>query len=443
MNTAWLKTRQTKFTAYVTIYILIVVAILAAVNFLANRYNKSVDTTANKRFSLSDQTVKVVKNLNQDAKITYFDKSSEFTRAKDLLDRYDTLSPKLKVDYIDPDKKPQVAKAMGVKNYGSIFVDVGAKHQEAKSLTEEEVTSALIRSVKGGERTACFVSGSGEHGIDDTGRTGYSQAKALIAADNYKTDTINLIGNKPEVPKTCTLIVVAGPKFDYSDTEVAAIRSYVEGGGRALILLDPPVKSGKDSTAPNAALVNVLGEWGAKPNGDVISDVIGLSEEIPVVTNYESHSIVRDFKGVATAFPLVQSLDIKSGDKSQVDKLFSTSARAVSVDPATGKKKSDGQFTLGAAGTYKGAQQGRFVVVGTSLFPSNAFIRFQGNGDLFANIIAWLSSDEELISIRPKDPEDRRLQLTRGQVSSIFMMSVVFLPLMSIIAGVAVWWRRR
>ena len=120
MNTAWLKTRQTKFTAYVTIYIAVVVAILAAINFLANRYNKSVDTTSNKRFSLSDQTVKVVKNLNQDAKITYFDKSSEFSRAKDLLDRYDTLSPKLKVDYIDPDKKPQVAKAMGVKNYGSI-----------------------------------------------------------------------------------------------------------------------------------------------------------------------------------------------------------------------------------------------------------------------------------------------------------------------------------
>ena len=134
---------------------------------------------------------------------------------------------------------------------------------------------------------------------------------------------------------------------------------------------------------------------------------------------------------------------MKSGDKTQVDKLFSTSARAIGVDPSSGKKKADGPFTLGAAGTYKGAQQGRFVVVGTSLFPANAFIRFQGNGDLFGNMIAWLSSDEELISIRPKDPEDRRLQLTRGQVSSVFLMSVVFIPLMSIIAGIAVYWRRR
>src|SRR5438105_4133948 len=120
MNSEWLKTRQTKFTAYATIYILIVIAVLGLINWLANRHNKSVDTTANKRFSLSDQTKKVVSNLKQDVKVTYFDKTSSFTQAKDLLDRYETLSPKLTVDYVDPDKKPQVAKSMGVKSYGTI-----------------------------------------------------------------------------------------------------------------------------------------------------------------------------------------------------------------------------------------------------------------------------------------------------------------------------------
>jgi len=61
MAPAWLKTRQTQYTAYAGVYILVVVAVLAAANFLANRYDKSYDSTANKQFSLSDQTIKVVK----------------------------------------------------------------------------------------------------------------------------------------------------------------------------------------------------------------------------------------------------------------------------------------------------------------------------------------------------------------------------------------------
>src|SRR5438045_2493718 len=193
MNADWMKTRQTKFTAYATIYILIVIAVLGLVNWLANRHNKSVDTTSTKKFSLSDQTKKVVGNLKDDVKISYFDRSSNFSTAKDLLDRYETLSPKLKVEYIDPDKKPQLAKAAGVKQYGTTFVDIGVKHQEARSMTEEEVTGALIRVLKGGERNVCTVAGSGEPSLDDQGRDGYSGFKTLMESNNYKTRTISLL----------------------------------------------------------------------------------------------------------------------------------------------------------------------------------------------------------------------------------------------------------
>ena len=85
MNISFLKTRQTKFGAYATLYVLIVVAVLVMANWLANRHNKSVDTTANKRFSLSDQTHKIVTGLKQNVKIIYFDKTENFQRAKDLL----------------------------------------------------------------------------------------------------------------------------------------------------------------------------------------------------------------------------------------------------------------------------------------------------------------------------------------------------------------------
>lgn len=456
MKTDWLTARQTKFTAYVTVYILIVIGVLGLLNWLANRHNKTVDTTSNKRYSLSDQTEKVVKGLKQDVRITYWDKTEQFQRAKDLLDRYDSLSPKLSVDYIDPDRKPQEAKIAGVRTEGTIFVQIGSKREEARSLSEEEVTSALIRGLKGGDRNICAVQGSGEHQFDNTGREGYSRVKEVIERNNYKTRTISLL-EKAEVPKDCTVIMVAGPRFDYVPPVVNAIKTYVEAGGRAVVMVDPPLQVGKEPIAANQPLMDLLASWGVTPNKDLVLDtsgigqIFGFSAAVPLVTVYESHAIVKEMKGVATAFPLARSLEVKSADKVTADKLFSTGENSVAttnlsspeVDPKTAKK---GPFAIGAAASFKPGQQGvegRVVVTGSSGWVGNGILGFQGNRDLFLNMLNWLSSDEDLISIRPKDPENRPLQLSRGQMKSIFYSSVILVPLAVIAAGVSVWWKRR
>jgi ABC-type uncharacterized transport system involved in gliding motility auxiliary subunit len=86
---------------------------------------------------------------------------------------------------------------------------------------------------------------------------------------------------------------------------------------------------------------------------------------------------------------------------------------------------------------------GRFVVVGSSSWAANYILPFNGNRDLFLNMMNWLSSDEDLISIRPKEPEDRRLSLNRSQMTTILYSSVFGLPLLAIVFGLGVWWRRR
>jgi len=481
MQSEWMKTRQTKYTLYVTVYLLVVLAALAAANWLASRHNKSFDSTSNKKFSLSDQTIKVVKGLTKDVTITDYDRTGAFTTARDLLDRYNNLSSKLHVVYVDPDKKPQIAKQAGIRSYGQIVVNSGTKKEEAKSLTEEEITGALIRSLKSGERNACFVSGSGEHSLDDSGRTGYSQAKEALEKSNYKTRTISLLGGaapapgatpaptkiqpigsapvasgaKPEVPSDCTILIVAGPKYEYLQPSVDAIQAYVNNGGRALVMLDPPLKLGRDETQDNVALEKLLDSWGVTMEKTLaidasgIGQIFGLSEVVPLVTSYESHPIVRELKETATAFPLARTVDVKSGGVAQ--KLLSTSENSyatsnlssaeIRIDP---KKDKKGPLPLAAAGSVKsGGKEGRFVAVGSSGFIGNNILRFNGNRDLFLNMMNWLSSDEDLISIRPKDPEDRRLTLTSRQMSSIFSSSVIGLPLIVVAAGLMVWWKRR
>ena len=186
MNTELLKARQTRYVAYATLFIVVALAVVTVANVLADRYDKSYDATANKRYSLSDQTIKVVKGLKQDATITYFAQDSQFGTAKDKLDMYANLSPKVHVVYVDPDKKPLVATQAGFKNLNTAIVQIGANKNEAKSIGEEDLTGAIIRDLKNTARTVCFVTGSGEHQIDDSGRSGYSRLKDLIAKDDYQ-----------------------------------------------------------------------------------------------------------------------------------------------------------------------------------------------------------------------------------------------------------------
>lgn len=438
------------------IYTVIVIAILVLINFFANRYNKSYDSTSNKQFTLSDQTIKIAKNLQQPLTITYWDQPTKFKPAQDLLDRYKNLSPKIDVQYMDADKKRTQAIAAGVKTLGTIFVDIGTKHQEAKSLTEEEVTGAIVRALKGGERLACFVLGSGEHSIDSAERSGYSQAKELLEKNNYKTQTLKML-EKTEIPKDCTIVTVAGPKRDYIQPEVDALKAYVEGGGHAVFMLDPPLKFAKEDVDDNAALIGVLAGWGVTVDKDLVLDtsgvgqIFGLGPEFPLVTSYESHAIVSTMKETPTGFPIARSLQVKNGDHTTVEKLFSTTDNSfATVNLASAEIKQSpndkkGPLVLGAAGTYNGTgdAKGRFVVIGSSNWCSNSFLRFNGNRDLFLNIYNWESSDEDLISIRPKEPTDRRLNMNSAQVRMVFYITLVLIPLFIILAGVSVWWKRR
>jgi len=391
------------------------------------------------------------------------------------------MSTRLRVDYLDPNKKPTLAKAAGFRSDSPVIVENGARREGAKSLSEEEVTGALIRALKSGERNVCFMTGAGEHSIDDQDREGFSILKALLEHDNYKSRAVSLrtaaapdagkadAGKKVEigqatpsgpveVPKDCTVMVSGGPTADYPPPVVAAIKSYVEDGGRAIFMFDNVLRIGRsEPAAPNDDLAKPLESWGVTVNKDLVLDLGGLGQifgfgpEIPVVLQYESHPITQPLTRIPTAFPLTRSLEIKSGGKASVNKLVATTEESIAtseigpggaVDPKKGKK---GPLTLVAAGTYSGTKQGRFVVSGTSIWAVNSLAgsRQLGNRELFMNSINWLASDEDLISIRPKTPEDQQLNISGQRMAMLFWLSIFVFPLTVVAFGMATWWKRR
>ena len=257
---------------------------------------------------------------------------------------------------------------------------------------------------------------------------------------------------KPEVPKTCNVLVVGGPKHDYLQPALDALKTYVTGGGKALINFDAVLNIPNQNMGDTPKLAELVSQWGVTPNGDVILDLSSASRLFgqisPVVGSYENHPIVRVMGDNATVFPLARSLEVKS----PAEKLFSSTGDSFSlinpktpIDEGQLSKAKKGPFVLGAVATVgSGATQARIVVVGSSSWMANNIMSAPiGNRDLALNMMNWLTSDEDLISIRPKQPEDRRLNVTGATMKVLFMTSVVLLPLIVIFSGVSVWWKRR
>jgi ABC-type uncharacterized transport system involved in gliding motility auxiliary subunit len=446
----WRVTRRKYHVVFTIITLVLALGTVVALNLVFIRYNQTYDATANRNYSLSPETVRVVHQLQEDVTLTYFDRGSRLAQARELLGEYAALSRRIHVRYVDAEKHAHSAPA-GVTRYGVTAVQVGSNKEQATRLSEAAITGAIYRGIKNLTRTACFLSGNGEHSLDDTASLGYSRFKDLLADDDYRAVPISLL-SAPTVPGDCTALVISGPTRDYSQPDVEAIGDYVLQGGNALFLLDPPLKTRKAQIAENRALTQLLAHWGVNLGRDLILDLspmgqmAGLGPQIALVTSYGSQPIVSDMTGTATGFPLSRSMVGQNTSSTRVENLLVTSATSVATQnlsseqvDAADSSNQKGPMTIGLAGIHTGISKGRFVVVGTSLWLANAFIEFNGNGDLALNVMNWLAPDA--ISIPPKPPDQQRITMTRAQFAWVRIIAQFLLPLAAVLGAVAVWRR--
>ena len=436
------------------VYTAVAVAIVVLANWFVDRHNRRWDLTPNQSYSLSPQTTKVLKELKNDLTIYVFDRESGFRGRRDLLDNYSALTPRVTVRYVDPDRQPSLAGQFGIRNYGTVVVAGGDRHFEAQSSTEEGLTNAIVRLLKG-QKTVYFIQGHGERDVDSSDRAGYGRVKKQLENENRQVKTLVLL-QKMEVPADCSLLVIAGPRNDFLAQEVETIKKYLTGGGRALFLLDP----GMELTN----LAKLLADWNVTLRNDLaidenpVAQLVGASPSMPLILKYGSSPIVQPLARTATLFPLTRSFEVGKEYKAGVsaESLCETSPDSFGVadfDPKVREvryragKDTKGPLSVAVAGTIAGEgekkTEGRFVAVGTSMLAVNNYLPFEGNRDLFMNMVNWLSAEEDLISIRPKPPESQRLNMTAQQMRRVLYLGVFGLPILIIALGTSVWWRRR
>ena len=480
--------RQARYGTLATTSILLVLGILVAINYVLSRQNKRWDLTAAKQYSLSDQTKRILENLDAEIDVLVFDREDRFPRYRDRLQEYEYISPQVSVEYIDVDREPLRAQQYEVQSYGTVVFDYQGRIERVVSDTEQDLTNALIKAVEGEERTVYFLQGHGEKDVVSSDREGYSAAADALGLDNLSVESLVLV-QEGEVPDDASVLVVAGPTTDLLPTESEAIRTYLGAGGKVLFLLDPPATSDAPELSNVSALIE---EWGIEVGHNVVVDVSGMGQligtdaSVPVAATYPPHAITDGFN-LLTAYPLARSVHpieggvegrfarpfVQTGPRSwaeaDIDELASGE---VAMDEAEGDLS--GPIIIAAAVSAPAPQpstvtsdvestgadaeeppeseadeddgpvpETRVVVIGDSDFAANFGLGIQGNRDLFLNTINWLAQQENLIAIRPREPDDRRITLTAVQQRNALWIALLIIPGGVGALGVYSWWGRR
>lgn len=462
--------RQTRFGTLTAASILIVLGILVAINYLGTRQNKRWDLTKSSEFTLSDQTSNVLAKLDAPLKVTVFEKTTEMQRLKDRLQEYAEGSKLVTAEYLDPDRQPTIARQYEVQNYGTVVFEYKGRTERVVGESEQDLTNAIIKVVSGTQRKLYFLQGHGERDPLSADRAGYATIRTALERENYAVERLPLI-QKGAVPEDATVLVIAGPASDLLAPELAEISAFLAKGGKLLLMADPPAAAAGQQPMPN--LESLARAWGAGLDTSVIVDASGIGQlfgssfDTPVAMSYPQHPINERFD-VLTAYPLARPISIvtgapegrtplafvETGPRSWAETDIDSVGKGGSPKFEASKGDRQGPLSVGVAvaapvkmdapaASDTTTPETRVVVMGDSDFASNSAINVSGNKDFFMNIIGWLSQQENLIAIRPREPGDSRLTLTADQSRRLAWLALLIIPGAIMAFGIYTWWRRR
>ncbi len=461
----WSRTGSTVLSSLFFLGILVFVALIVEM------HPWRVDLTETGRHSLSAQTLNILRSLDEPIEIKAFFQTAtpEEAQARDLLETYRYHSDRISYRFIDPDRRPEMARRHEIRNYGSLVVEGFGRSRAASHADEQSITNALFKLSRDEEKKVYFLAGHGERSAEMGDKEGFFAARSALERENYRVEDL-LLMQKRAVPHDASLVVIAGPGKSLFPEEIERLGTYVKGGGRLMVLLDPFHDGG---------LTEFLLSYGIELREDVIVDesvgLFGGSALMPVVLTYGAHPITDNF-AFATFFPEARSVGILDDLPHGVHvlPLAMTSQDAwgetdmemlqegvVSYDPQTDHAGPLNIVVLAevhATGRGDGADDshspdaepsngeplmGRVLVAGDGDFASDAYFSLSGNGDLFLNMVNFLAGEEDLITIERRETQGQPLLLTDAQFQVIVWTVLVFVPLLVLLAGLVMYRVRR
>lgn len=489
--------RSTQAGTNAAVSVLSVILILGLVNFVAARYDSRIDFTDQQLLTLSPASQAVVAQLENPTEVLIFSPVPN-PNDQQLLENYRRYNPDFTYRYVDPFADPQLSQQLGVETGGEVFLRSGDRTTlvqrigPQEGLTERQLTDKLAQLSQGEVAVAYFLQGHEEYAIDGS-TAGFFEAATRLQEQNYTVAPLNLASTST-VPPDADVLIIAGPQKELFENEVIAIQNYLEAGGSLLALIDPQAETG---------LEDLLSEWGVALSDTLVIDtsgggqLVGLGPAAPLVQSYGDHPITAAFESGRSFFPVVQPLQIQAVANVEETPLLFTDPNSyaqpmtegeIEVEPS---QEPEGPFAIGVAlsrpvadtaipsteaglaensaetpsaedviedslleddvlketdeeATDSRITESRVVVIGNSSFATDGLFSQQLNGDVFLNSVDWLSKiDNPVLSIRPKEITNRRIEMTLSQQIFLTLLALVIFPLLGLIGAGTLWVKRR
>ncbi len=489
---------RNRFRLSVGLGALLGLGILVLVNWIGSRHYRRFDWTGAGLYSLSDKTKNVLKGLKAPVSVTVFmtENTQLFPETQELLKRYRAASPLVTVETIDPTRSKARAEALA-KEFGvtgpSVVFKAGERRKyvavdqlaeldfsrarfggepSIKSFKgEQEFTSAILSITQAKTPKVLFTKGHGERPTASKDREGlWAVAETLRRDDCTVEEWSSLDGG--DVPAGTDLVVVGGPKTAFTAPEAEALKRYLAGGGRALLLLDPAFAAGRPTRMLDLGLSGLLEAWGMRLDDDIVIDPKGrvplMGAETLFANAFRPHPITKLLEGAAVVFPLARSVRLaeKMPEGVTGTVLLETSpdgwgetdlaSLEVKVEKGAGDVPGPVPLAVAVESTSAGAgarPQGpapspapprtRLVVVGDSDFAANGTFANAANSFLVAAAANWAMEREALVAIPPRSTDQVAVTMTRSDIRSMTLVAVLLMPALAISLGLAVWFRLR
>ena len=414
-----------------------------------------IDLTANQRNSLSEESRRLVRSLQYPLEVTIF--ISPLNENREVLERlfkrYQDQQPLLEFHSLNPDLSPDLLRQYDIRLDGEIVIEYQGRSEKISQVSEANVTNAIQRLLRQGERWLVFLQGHGERNPYSERNHDFSEFASRLASKGYTVENLALTQIN-SIPQNTDVLVIASPQVALLPGEVELIDEYLEQGGNLLWFADTEQTIDSMELISDRLTVEFLPGVIVDPN----TQLLGLNRvDFALVAEYPRHPITLGIDSLSL-FPQAQALEYNGEDEAWKQSNFLVSSGAswnetgdMTGELFNGDNEDEILGPLNIGMTLSASHENdegsifeqRVAIVGDADFLSNRYLGNGSNLEIGLNLVNWLSHDDNLIAISPRAAPDTRLDLSETQQIIIAISFLLLLPLVLFGSGLTIWLKRR
>ncbi len=427
------------------IFVILFLAVMGLLAWASEKYQHSFDLTWGNRNSLTEASIKAIKQLDQPLKVTAFARDdSKGTRdlITDLIERYHQHKADIELEFINPDLVPQLVREHGITVDGELLMQYDKRQETLQAISEKTLTQLFTRFASKETQILAFIEGHGERNPLGQANHDMGSFGEQLASKGFQIQLLNLAKTQG-IPNSIQTLIIASPRTAYLSGEIEMIETYIEQGGNLLLLTEP---ENREYTQAILSQLNIKALPGIVV--DATTQLFGIADPtFALAIEYPRHATTETLHS-QTLFPKAVGLLEAEESDFQTTPLIQTLPRSwtetgniedhVAFDADTEERA--GPITIGMA-LEKDTQ--RIVVIGDGDFLSNTYLGNGQNLDLGIALFQWLSSNDNLINIGTVSAPDTQLEVSQAGALSLLLVFMILLPLLLLTSGILIWLKRR